>query len=537
MKKLFLVAMILSLTVLTQAQVYNTINIDTPGTLSTALTTGEQTTITNLTITGTIDQRDFTTMRNNMVALKVIDLSAVTIVAYGNYLANTIPHSSFSNKSITSILLPASATEINANAFSGCSSLTTITIPASITTIETCVFYGCSAFVTVDANNPNYSSQDGILFNKDLSTLISCPSNKTGSYTIPSTVTLVDQFAFDGCTGISSISMSSVQKIGLDAFDGCTSLISVAFPSTLTSIGDRAFHGCTNLTVANLPPSVSSMGKATFYSCTNLATVTLPTSLQTIPDQIFYQCTSLLSIIIPASVDTIGIDAFYYAGLRSIIIPNTVKYIKEGAFDGCYYLTSINIPNSIKIINQDVFYNTGISSVIIPSSVDSIENNAFQCCTKLTKVTLPASVKFYGFTAFAYCPLLDTVKIYATTPPAVSTVYTWNLFYGVKSTCILYVPTGTKALYQASKHWKDLIVQEFNATNITNNVVTPFHVSSQNGQVQLCGVPIGESVTIYSLQGNIIYSQQANTNTVEVCLPTRGVYVVKVGEQSVKVFN
>jgi hypothetical protein len=136
--------------VIGQAQVSKTVNV-TAGGLSTALTSTELATVTNLTITGTIDARDFVTMRDSMPALAVVDISAVTIAAYtGNggtssdtsYPANTIPDYSFYNENtskgkttLTTILLPSSVTSIGYDAFYNCSGLTSIIIPNSVTSI------------------------------------------------------------------------------------------------------------------------------------------------------------------------------------------------------------------------------------------------------------------------------------------------------------------------------------------------------------------------------------------------------------------
>src|ERR1035437_4775035 len=151
MKKIFLFLMSLCLSLMMQAQLSRTVNITKAGTLSSLLTTDEMDSITNLSIIGTIDARDFQIMRDNMPILSVIDLSAANIVAYygdkgtnnytSNYFANTIPNYAFylftwngfdGKTSLTSITLPTSVTAIGDNAFSNCRGLTSILIPASI---------------------------------------------------------------------------------------------------------------------------------------------------------------------------------------------------------------------------------------------------------------------------------------------------------------------------------------------------------------------------------------------------------------------
>ena len=102
--------------------------------------------------------------------------------------------------SLTSVTIPNSVTRIEDYAFSDCSKLTSITIPNSVTRIGYS-FYGCKSLtsINVDSNNPNYSSVDGVLFNKEKTTLVAYPGGKQGAYTIPNSVTSIGENAFYGC--------------------------------------------------------------------------------------------------------------------------------------------------------------------------------------------------------------------------------------------------------------------------------------------------------------------------------------------------
>ena len=248
------------------------------------------TTITKLTLTGTIDARDFKTMRDAMPSLTDIDLSDVTIVEYIGiggtinsifsltYPANAIPDQAFhvSNKSkgLVTITIPSSVISIGSNAFLNCSELTTVFIPSSVTSIRNGAFIDCSALITVDTNNLNYSSIDGILLNKTQTKLIQCPTSKTGIYTIASSVTSIGSGAFSNCSGLTSVTIpSSVTSIESCAFNGCSGLTSVIIPSSVTFIKSSAFNGCKGLTSVTIPSSVISIEYATFYGCSNLSSI------------------------------------------------------------------------------------------------------------------------------------------------------------------------------------------------------------------------------------------------------------------------
>ena len=180
--------------------------------------------------------------------------------------------------SLTSVTLPASVTSIEDRAFFYCGSLTGITIPASVTVIGMEVFAGCSSLnsITVDSRNSEYSSVEGVLFNKNKTVLIAYPSGKQGSYTIPAGVTEIWLGAFTLCNGLTNVTIpASVTVIESYAFYYCRNLISITIPSSVTAIGSFAFSNCTSLTSVTIPSSVTFLGSGAFYGCSSLASVTI----------------------------------------------------------------------------------------------------------------------------------------------------------------------------------------------------------------------------------------------------------------------
>ncbi len=377
--------------------------------------------------------------------------------------------------SLIGIAIPDSVTEIGKYAFDGCKSLTSITIPDGVTSIGDGAFYNCSSLteIKVASENSNYVSVNGVLYNKDKTTIICYPVGKKGNnYKIPDGVTKVGSSAFIGCSSLTSITIpNSVTEIGYSVFEGCTNLKSITIPNGVTSIGDSAFEGCTSLTSITLPDSVTSIGFGAFIGCSSLTSITIPDSVTCIGDSAFNGCTSLTSITIPDSVTSIGESAFSgCSSLASITIPDSVMSIGNDAFHECSSLTSITIPNSVTSIgdyaflgcsrltaidvntdNKDytsvngvLFYNdktiicypagkkgnnykipdgvtsicwyafsgcTSLTSITIPDSVTEIGGSAFENCSSLTSITIPDSVTSIGIGAFVGCSSLTSIMI------------------------------------------------------------------------------------------------------------------------------
>ena len=162
----------------------------------------------------------------------------------------TILHTYPAGKTNSSFAIPDSVTSIEFDAFAGCTSLTSITIPNRVTEIGSGAFGGCDSLtaITVASGNSVYSSQDGVLYNKDKTTLIQYPGGKTGAFTIPNSVTRIEQFAFSGCSSLTGITIpDSVTTIEWQAFFSCDSITSVTIPSSVTWIQGHAFSYCTSL--------------------------------------------------------------------------------------------------------------------------------------------------------------------------------------------------------------------------------------------------------------------------------------------------
>ena len=281
---------------------------------------------------------------------------------------------------LTSITIPNSVTYIYRDAFRYCNNLTSVTIPNSVTSIGDWAFDGCNNLtnITVDIENENYSSENGILFNKDKTELICFLSAKSdSSYTIPNSVTSIGSYAFSGCNNLTSITIpNSVTSIGSYAFSGCDNLTSITIPNSVTSIGSYAFSDCYNLTSITIPNSVTSIDYDAFYRCTNLTSITVDIENKSYSSEngiLFNKDKTEIIRYSPGKNDS------------SYTIPNSVTNIGSYAFSDCYNLTSVTIPNSVTSIGGYAFSGCdNLTSITIPNSVTSIGIYAFRNCDNLT---------------------------------------------------------------------------------------------------------------------------------------------------------
>ncbi len=284
--------------------------------------------------------------------------------------------------SLVSITIPDNVTTIADSAFCSCTSLTSITIPKSVTLIGKYSFgYTAIENIYYTGTQETWESieiEDG---NDELTNATihfesygpTLPEANKGIYTYKvtngkATITDCKVSASGDITIPSTLGGYPVTTIGDWAFNGCTGLTSITIGSSVTSIGDYAFSCCTNLSgiwVDENNPNYCSDQYGVLFDKKMTKVIAAPgaiksytigSSVTTIGDGAFSECSKLTSITIGSSVTTIGVDAFWCSSLTNITIPDSVNTIGDWAFSDCRRLTSITIPDSVTTIGEGAFF-------------------------------------------------------------------------------------------------------------------------------------------------------------------------------------
>jgi len=219
--------------------------------------------------------------------------------------------------------------------------------------------------------------------------------------------------------------------------------VTFAEDGSVEYIGQRAFYCLTTLAAISIPDTVTEIRDHAFYNCASLKSVIVPDGITVINNFTFAYCTSMTSVVLPDSVTKLGAFAFHQCvSLPEIKIPDAVTSIGRLAFYNCRSLTSIVIPDGVKNINDFTFaYCASLTNVVIPSSVTQIKEYAFHQCTSLPSIEIPTSVRIIGAFAFYNCTSLASIVI----PSRVTAISDFTFAYCTSLTNVV-IPSNVTAI-------------------------------------------------------------------------------------------
>lgn len=292
----------------------------------------------NITLPNTVTKIGNEALKNNKKIVRVTIPGSVTDI--GNNAFQGCPNLEeiiFTNPDTASNNLI-----IRINAFQNCPKLTKCEIPARANQVVGNIFKGCTSLteIKVNANNPYYFAQDGVLFGpalvnyqpqyEDAYTLQSYPAGREGAYTIPSTV-----------------HGKEIDQIWTSGFEGASGLTDITIPASIGRLGTAAFEG-TGLTNVVIPDTVQQVDPAVFQNCTKLVSVKLPNGITEIDQYLFANCISLQHVDMPDSITKINIYAFHNCtSLTSLALPRGLTSLSVGCFEKCYNLQHVVVPPSV----------------------------------------------------------------------------------------------------------------------------------------------------------------------------------------------
>lgn len=384
---------------------------------------------------------------NGSGAMDAIGFDSVT----GQYLP---PWKDWQDR-IKSVVIESGVTDVVDQAFGSCKNLETIVIPATVTKLGDFAILYCPSLkeIQVDDGNQQYCTVDGVLYSKDITTLIKYPACRPGTeYTVPDTVTKLMHVAFDSASKLVSITLpDNITVLDTDTFADCTSLKNIRLPKNLTDMeAGCIFWNCSSLESIEIPDHVQVIGSSAFAYCPNLKQVTLPAGLKKLDGHAFGRCENLETITIPAGVNCLEYKIFEGSGMKSIIFEGDAPNFHEETFTNitatAYYpidnatwtdavmqnyggnitwkpgnasgvcgdnLTWTFSDGTLTISGTGDMYDysqdqapwaslgENITEVVMEEGISRIGDEAFYCCTYLKKASLPASIRKVGEKSFA----------------------------------------------------------------------------------------------------------------------------------------
>jgi len=342
-------------------------------------------------------------------------------------------------------------------------------------------------------------------------------------------------------------------EVGSNSYYGASSLI---IPETVTnngvtysvtSIQDQGFAGSTNLTSVNIPITITIIGSGAFGNCNSLTSIDIPSSVIAIRDDALNSCSALTTINVDVNNPNYSSqNGFLFNKDKTIFlqypmgkqnttftIPENVTSIGYAAFRSCVNLKSIIIPNGVTSIEPFVFDGcTGLTNIVLPENVMTIRDCAFRNCRNASSITISGSVTSIGQLVFESCLSLNS--IYCNNPIPSNIVLQNNTFTNIvdKNKIILYVPVGSKTLYQAAPQWgtfTNIVEKEMTSVTTVISKNIKLYPNSTKDKFHVSGLTTQASLHILDLNGRLLFDKSiVNDENVSIGSLPHGLYLVKI---------
>ena len=371
------------------------VTVDTPGDLSFELITEcnmMPAKVVGLKVNGTINADDFTQMLVNMKSLLRLDLSDCDI------------------------------TEIPDEALSGKTQLKELTLPTNLQAIGANAFHDCPYL--------------------------------TGELVIPSTVTSIGDYAFEG-TDYSSVKLPNALKtIGNYAFNNLPLEQRLVLPGKVTSVGTGAFAG-TKITGLSIPDGVKSIGAHAFADTPIQGHLTIPDGVTDLGEGAFMN-TQISTAFLPNSVTTLSQGLFQgCSNLNLLYIPDNYTDMSNYAFDGCDALETLRLSANTATMGEYSFQGTPLEYIKVPSKVEVLSRGVLKNCKNLASLSLPANLKSLEAEALTGCTALRNISVEALTPP---TIKDRSVLRGINTDlCLISIPTQSYRDYALAPYWGQFV--------------------------------------------------------------------------------
>lgn len=475
-------------------------------------------------------------------------MSSLKKVKFGTGLKALPPNCLMQASALTELDL-GQVEEIGSFALDGLSAITSIHFPATVKSFgdRALILQNKVTSYTVDPSSPYLASVNGVLYSKDLKSIIKYPMGlKADTYNIPEGVTSIGDCGFERASFTHLKMPATLESIGkyafwsnenlnaadfnncnlkfMDegAFTQCGALKSMTLPNSPVKVGDLAWYMNSSLTEIDLGGAVS-LGDLVFQSCAVLKSVNIPASTTSIGASIFSGCDALESVTVSPESNTFTAkdNVIFSKDMTQIMIYPEVLKAEE-------YV----VPASVKTVYFGCFMNcANLKKLNLGENTEKIEGTAMRDCKNLVELTLGPNTKELATMATLGCNALRTVYMKPTTPPVYLDKSQFP--YNMNSKGTLYVPKGTLDVYKAATPWNNVKnIQEMDFSGIEDIDVdkSELTISVDNGTLSIEGAE-GLMINVYDTLGREIYSGY----NISVSGLRPGLYIVRIGNVTKKV--